>query len=49
MDAEEQPADDLISESLKRSRSYHRDYAGKTTVKSSAWLLRIRPTLRRGK
>jgi hypothetical protein len=30
MDADEQFADDLISGSLKRSRSYHRDYAGKT-------------------
>ena len=30
MDADEQLADDLISGSLKRSRSYHSDYASKT-------------------
>jgi len=30
MDADEKLADDLISGSLKRARSYHRDYGGKT-------------------
>jgi hypothetical protein len=30
MDADENLADDLITGSLKRSRSYHRDYGGKS-------------------
>ena len=30
MNRDDQPADDLIPGSLKRSRSYHRDYGKKT-------------------
>jgi hypothetical protein len=42
MNRDDQPADDLIPGSLKRSRSYHRDY-GKKTYREIKRLAAARP------